>query len=640
MAENAAKPALTGSKKQTQDQLWGAILGLLDVPIRKAAQALAAKVPPGSIIRSEELETTVGVIKGFVEAWSDKLHPILGRSLERGTDFLDDFSTALSYTGHPQHKAAKAALEGWRQSFFANAQKRLQRTPAHRIQDELGKIKAEFDAAMILLDHIEGKVEIPTTGTPAPSHKWLEEWQRFKSRAVSGMSNIVRRLESLPGARTGKLNDWRREKTASSNGTQGAPLNTSPATPPPLPPNPPATNPGGGFWQQVWLGFQKLWAIGNFWLRWLILIVAAWPVLLILTNFTHSPNLLHAIAFVPTIAIIAAILIWIDPILLGIIYALDRRFVGILPRVMVLLAIYTGLALFTSYFPIGFGAMLVLLVATQGLFFNKLGRGPKWLSATFWIAIFLVGVPAVYGPTIGFMNSYIVGWIQLTFGVTRKMAWVVLLTIPTLTLLGLLSKNLTAIIGDKGTKWVVRISLALLVLGLWQLFHQPDRLFNPETGKAEFKVGCATKTVYSNLPVDTNIQYSPYNGEKLRTGESKDVSLSAFTKRPPDTLRLAITHDPESVDDYITPPRREAVVIVPKSPGDSYLATSPIRIVGISYWRTDPSQTTWYRYYQNGRWFPWEKDGPAEKPQTPKDATMIQYCALPHRENPMGWIAQ
>ena len=211
-----------------------------------------------------------------------------------------------------------------------------------------------------------------------------------------------------------------------------------------------------------------------------------------------------------------------NPLLWVGIYAVDKKWLkGSLAKILIVLAVYTGLAIFISFFPVDPSQTLVILVAIQGILLNKLGGGPKWLTKFFWSAVLIAGIPAVYDQVISVMDKMFVNWIQLTLRVERRTAWVFVAIIPIFVIIGLATRILASVLG-KAVVWLRAVSFILLAFALWQVFTQPNRLFNPYTGEGEFKVGRRTGAAYQNLP--SGAKYNPQNGEELKQGDTLDIS--------------------------------------------------------------------------------------------------------------------
>ncbi|MEK7138407.1 MAG: hypothetical protein AAB787_02770 [Patescibacteria group bacterium] len=448
MAEDKSSkvaPSGDGNRKK-QKQAWAAALGALDVPIRKAAQAIASKIPPESFLRNEGLETIVGSLKGLVESSSEDLHPFIAACIERGTDFMDAFSTALAYTGHPQHEAVKATLDGWRAKFFANAQKRLQRAGKNQIESETAKIKAEFDAAIAVLAYIEEKAEkeSATLDNEKPSHDWNDDWMKFEKKLASLLNISANYLKDLPGAESGSLMEvWKLFRPKSKN-PQGATVNTAttaspagpavgpntnqpagptgttpntaaPQNPPPIPPTGGSgggTGNTGGAWSNFMINITSIWNVATFWVRLAIVFFLAWPpVIDWIANAVKinggSPDITRFFSFFPAIVLVGLLLTRLNPIALGTINALERQLgLRFFSALTTSIAALVPFGFFLGKWPMSFNLFMIFEAGILTWAINRFGARNGMVSLVgSCMVIFALGSAMTNQTTIGTIVS-------------------------------------------------------------------------------------------------------------------------------------------------------------------------------------------------------------------------------------------
>lgn len=182
--------------------LWATALGLLDKPIREIATKVASTIPKDSPLRSSGVETTVGALKGFIEAYSERFPPLLSVVIERGTDFLDAFSTALGT--EEGKKTFKDTSSKWMEEFQKQAGVRLSKAKnLDEVKALEERIKEEFQIRLRLLELIEGKVK-PNEEKPLEK-KEGETFIQMIKRLDEKLKPISDRMATMPGAEDGKL---------------------------------------------------------------------------------------------------------------------------------------------------------------------------------------------------------------------------------------------------------------------------------------------------------------------------------------------------------------------------------------------------------------------------------------------------
>ena len=177
-------------RKGGSEKIWAGVAGALDPLLRKAAQRIAAKVPEDSILRSEILETAVGVVKGLAEAISAPLPPSLKVMVEKATDFSDFFAGALGGVAGP-------AVEDWMKKFFTESGKRLRE--AQDPLAEFEKAKLEFKLRGELLELINQSVPKKEPLKPLDwrdGWKWLDEKAK-KTEEFASKAEVNTKLESV-----------------------------------------------------------------------------------------------------------------------------------------------------------------------------------------------------------------------------------------------------------------------------------------------------------------------------------------------------------------------------------------------------------------------------------------------------------
>lgn len=146
-------------------------LSILDPELRKIAQRLWASIPDNSPIKSELFERAFGVFKSWAETKARDMG-VLGDVVEKLTD-VGDFAVR---GGVPVAKAAR----DWMDRFYDEAAKRLEKTPADRLQTEFEKIQLEFHLRRELIEAIEAAKK--EAKGPAKPEKPLIDWEKMQDR--------------------------------------------------------------------------------------------------------------------------------------------------------------------------------------------------------------------------------------------------------------------------------------------------------------------------------------------------------------------------------------------------------------------------------------------------------------------------
>lgn len=136
---------------QRKQLLISGTAGLIDPWLNKLARELASRVPHKSALRSVYAELALGVVKGFVEAFSANRGISLSVLAEKVTDFGDFFSGALGVTTYE----SKQLFYDWNETFFAEAIKRF--SNAKLSEDELKLIKSELELRKVFIQSIQSK---------------------------------------------------------------------------------------------------------------------------------------------------------------------------------------------------------------------------------------------------------------------------------------------------------------------------------------------------------------------------------------------------------------------------------------------------------------------------------------------------
>ena len=120
-----------------EKEILSGLAGALDPLIRELAQKLAGLVSPESPWRSAKIESAVGVLKGWAEAYAEKFAPLAAVAVEKVTDLLDFMSVSLA-----QGETSEQAARNWREKFLAESLERIKKSTDP--EAELEKIKAEL----------------------------------------------------------------------------------------------------------------------------------------------------------------------------------------------------------------------------------------------------------------------------------------------------------------------------------------------------------------------------------------------------------------------------------------------------------------------------------------------------------------
>ena len=168
-------------------QVVAAIAGLLDPWLRQKAQEAAGMVSENSVLRNKSVETVLGSLKGFIEAWAEKLPPAAATAIEKATDFGDFFAGALD-SGTP-------AAETWLKEFITDAFRRLEKTG--NPETELEKIKREFEIKQELSRFIKQE---QAEKKRQPS----ETAARITDRLIGFNEKLAERIKILKARRTQK----------------------------------------------------------------------------------------------------------------------------------------------------------------------------------------------------------------------------------------------------------------------------------------------------------------------------------------------------------------------------------------------------------------------------------------------------
>lgn len=146
-------------------KILAAIAGLFDPWLREGAQKIAAQVPEDSILRNKKFESALGALKGYLEAWAERLPTPAAVAVEKATDVSDFLAGAI--------KDPAAAGKNWIQEFVTDAFLRLK--DAADPEAELEKIKREFEIKQTLLNFIKEKQKGPPSEAVTRITEGLED---------------------------------------------------------------------------------------------------------------------------------------------------------------------------------------------------------------------------------------------------------------------------------------------------------------------------------------------------------------------------------------------------------------------------------------------------------------------------------